>query len=326
VSDSQSETSEAVIPIRPAPDTPLAPITSPTTVKLLDPDVGRFDSKARLSLTVSALKSDETLPAEASIDTTVRRLPPSPCAVRHTSDVSELHVVISQAVDPASADKLASNSPNPRPRTVMLVDLIAGMLICHTLLTIAASAEYTEVLLAICSPAVTEARLLPPPSCTLRQATDESAAHSVASHADPPLMDAKLSMLIPRPLPSTWRLTDPVRPTLPRLATLIRPGSADTPHVALPVLRPVVSVTLRLEAVQPTVCASTDVSDTHELRSHELCPVLLQPEYAVDPRLSPCAVISAAPVDTAFDTVAVLRCGDPTDKNQVALPTARPAV
>jgi hypothetical protein len=83
---------------------------------------------------------------------------------------------------------------------------------------------------------------------------------------------------------------------------------------------------LRLEAIQWTVCASTDVSDSHALPSHELCPVRLQAEYAVDPRLSPYAVTRAAPVDPAFDIVAVLRSGGPTDKSQVALPTARPTV
>jgi hypothetical protein len=83
---------------------------------------------------------------------------------------------------------------------------------------------------------------------------------------------------------------------------------------------------LRLEAIQWTVCARTDVSDSHVLRSHELCPVRPQAEYAVDPRLSPYAVTRAEPVDPVFDIVAVLTSGGPTDKNQVALPTARPTV
>jgi hypothetical protein len=55
VSDSQSEASEAVSPIRPAPDIPIIPIMPPITVTILDPVVGRFDSEARLSPTVSTV-------------------------------------------------------------------------------------------------------------------------------------------------------------------------------------------------------------------------------------------------------------------------------
>ena len=126
----------------------LAPSTF--TSSRIDPAATRFDSCARPSPTLSTVQPDETLPINPSVVRASCLLPASPCPARHTSSVSELHVVASQTVAaPARADGLASNCPMPCPCTVTRVEPVAAALGCRPPLTLAVSAEYTPVPLPI---------------------------------------------------------------------------------------------------------------------------------------------------------------------------------
>lgn len=83
---------------------------------------------------------------------------------------------------------------------------------------------------------------------------------------------------------------------------------------------------MRLAASPCAVRARTAESDSHLLSSHALRPAPLQALCAVDPTFRPYTVTSAAPVQTAFDTAAVLsRVGD-TESPPLALPAPRPTV
>ena len=117
VCDAQVVASQALRPSRPdgvwATSAMLAPST--LTCRPMDPGAARFDACASPSSPRSTLQPDEILPISASTVRPSCLLPASPRPARHASDVSELHIVASQAEPPARADALASDSPMPRP-------------------------------------------------------------------------------------------------------------------------------------------------------------------------------------------------------------------
>ena len=328
VCDAQVVASQALRPNRPDGVWTTSAMLAPSTLtcRPIDPGAARFDACARPSSARSTLQPDETLPMSASTVSPSCLLPASPRPARHASNVSELHIVASQAVPPARADALASDSPMPRPCTVTRVEPVAAALSCRPPLALGVSAEYPPVPLPIWFPAVTETRLLPPTPCAVRQRVDESDSHSVPSHAVPPAIAAALIAPIPMPPPSTCRLADPVRPALRPPTMRIHPEAADTAAVTLPVWRAAVSVALRLAASQWAVRARAAVSDSHVLCSHELRPVLLHAVCAVDPKFCPYTVTSAVPVPPAFDTATALRSVEATERAPLTLPTPRPTV
>jgi hypothetical protein len=151
VCDAQVVASQALWPTRPdivwTTSAMLAPST--LTCSRIDP-AARFDPCARPSPILSTVQPDETLPINAAVVRASCLLPASPCPARHASNVSELHLVASQAVAaPARPDGLASNSPKPRPYTVTRVEPVAAALTGRPPLTLAVSAEYTPVPLPI---------------------------------------------------------------------------------------------------------------------------------------------------------------------------------
>jgi len=74
VSETHSEASSPVPPIRPVAETARRAIWSPTTVRLLDPVVIRLDSTAELRPSTSMDVAAETLPADVVAVMTTRRL------------------------------------------------------------------------------------------------------------------------------------------------------------------------------------------------------------------------------------------------------------
>ena len=84
----------------------LAPSTA--TRSSIAPAAALFDSGPRLSPTLSAVQPDDTLPISPSVVRARCLLPASLCPARHTTNVSELHVVASQTEAPPSPDALAS--------------------------------------------------------------------------------------------------------------------------------------------------------------------------------------------------------------------------
>jgi len=283
----------------------LAPST--ITRSTIDPAAALFDSAATLRPTLSAVQPLDTLPIDTPAVTASCLLPPSLCPARHTTSVSEPHVVASQSVPPAAPDALASNSPIPSPCTVTLAEPNAAALTGRPPPTLPMSKESTPVPLPNRSPPVTDTRLHPPkPACPARQRVDESDSQPVPSHPVPPATPATLIAPIPSPPPSTRTLTDPLAPTLLPPTVLIHPEPADMAHVTLPVSWPADSRTVRLVAIPCAVRAPTAVSDSHLLSSHELRPAPTLALCAADPRFSPLTVTSAAPVQPALDAAAPL--------------------
>jgi hypothetical protein len=82
---------------------------------------------------------------------------------------------------------------------------------------------------------------------------------------------------------------------------LLRSGvSTDHPCVTLPP-RPPAVIIIRLDPPAPRPTKHrTDVSDSHTVPSHPVCPALPRKEYATIPKLDPCTVIDADPVPAWF--------------------------
>jgi hypothetical protein len=263
----------------------LAPST--ITRSTIDPPAALFDSAATLSQTPSTDRQHEALPIINPAVSATCLLPPSLCPARHATVVSDLHVVASQTVAPATADGLPSTSPMPSPCTVTLTTPEAAALTGRPPPNLAMSAEHTPLLLPARLPPVIETRLLLPPASPVRQRVDESDSQDVPSHPVPPAAPATLIMPSPMPPPTTRTLADPVTPTLRPPTMLVHPEAADTAHVTLPVSWHTDRAAVRLATFPQAVRARTAVSDAHTLHSHELSPVLPHALCAADPRLSP---------------------------------------
>ena len=123
----------------------LAPST--LTRSTIDPAAALFDSAATLSQTPSTDTQHETLPICPPVVSARCLLPPSLRPARHTSSVSDIHVVASQTVVPATTDGLPSASPMPSPCTVTLATPDAAALTGRPPLTLAMSTDNTPLLL-----------------------------------------------------------------------------------------------------------------------------------------------------------------------------------
>ncbi len=118
---------------------------STTTCSAIEAAAAALVACARLRPTLSADQTPDTLPNDPPVVAPRRMLPASHGPVRHTSSVSELHVVASQTVDPASADGLASIRPSPSPSTVTLAAPVPAVLTALPPPTLAVSPEITPV-------------------------------------------------------------------------------------------------------------------------------------------------------------------------------------
>ena len=98
--------------------------------------------------------------------------------------------------------------------------------------------------------------------------------------------------------PCTVTDAEPVPARLPRRVMLSPATSADHPCVTLPPRSPVVITTRRVPRPPCPTMHRTDVSDSHSVASHPVCPSLTTPVYATSPMLDPCTVTDAEPVLT----------------------------
>ena len=74
------------------------------------------------------------------------------------------------------------------------------------------------------------------------------------------------------------------------------PASADHAWLALPDRSPAVITTRRVPRAPCPTMHRTDVSDSHSVPSHPVCPSRAIAVYATSPRLAPCTVTDADPV------------------------------
>jgi len=104
----------------------------------------------------------------------------------------------------------------------------------------------------------------------------------------------------PRFSPCTVTEADPVPALFSRRVTLIDPRSTENACDMLPDRCPVVTVTRRVPAAPCPVKHLTDVSDSHSVPSHPVCPDRIMAVNATSPRLDPCTVTEADPVPALF--------------------------
>merc|ERR1712091_27024 len=105
--------------------------------------------------------------------------------------------------------------------------------------------------------------------------------------------------------------------------TLIIPTSPDHACVTLPPRSPAVITTRRVPRPPSDTWHLTDVSDSHSVASHPVCPSRARPVYATSPMLAPCTVTDADPVPARFCRRITLKAPTSADHPCVTLPPPR---
>ena len=166
-----------------------------------------------------------------------------------------------------------------------------------------------------CIPAVTTPRRDPPKLCPTMHRTELSDTHSVASHPVCPSRALNVYPALPPMLPPCTVIDAPPAPTtLIPTTTLIPAPSTDHASVTLPDCIPAVTTPRR---DPPKLCPTmhrTELSDTHSVASHPVCPSRALNVYpALPPMLPPCTVIDAPPAPTTLIPTTTLIPAPSTD-------------
>jgi hypothetical protein len=217
---------------------------------------------------------------------------------------------------------------NPRftPCTVKDVEPVLARFPRRITLTSAASVDQPSVALNPRSPIVITTRRVPRAPDPCMHLTDVSDSHSVASQpVSPPRM---LPVCMTRPMLDPCTVTDvaPVPALLPRRTKLKKPTSMLKLAETLPVRSDSVMPILRLPLTPWPRAHRIDVSDSHSVASHPVCPVRASPVYATSPRLAPCTVTDADPDPARFTDRVRLTTEIPIEKPDVTLDDRSPAV
>ena len=159
-----------------------------------------------------------------------------------------------------------------------------------------------------------EACRLPLAPYPARHLTDVSDSHPVASHPVFPARPRAVNLTSPMLDPCTVIDAAPVPARFCRRVALTPPPmSDDHACVTLPPRTPAV-ITTRLVPRPPCDTEHlTDVSDSHPVASHPVCPSRALPVYETSPMLAPCTVTDADPVPTAFTRSTTLKRNASTD-------------
>lgn len=165
VSDSHEVPSHVECPPRPAPLLYASPNPLPRIVTLLAPVPAALARLNPLPTPNTNENPAVVLAVSPPVVTNTRRLPTAPCPVWHRTDVSASHVVCSQPVAlaiPAVVDDLR---PMLAPCSVMLADPVAAALASSSTLNASDTAEYTIVMLPMCTPEDMDTLPLPITPC-----------------------------------------------------------------------------------------------------------------------------------------------------------------
>jgi len=150
------------------------------------------------------------------------------------------------------------------------------------------------------SPAATVTRSVPRTPCPTRHRTDVSDSHSVPSHPVCPTRPSAVNATSPRLDPCTVTDADPVPAWFKRRAKLTLLASIEYPSDMLPKRSPAVTVVRR---VPPAPCPTrhrTDVSESHSVPSHPVCPIRPSAVKATGPMIDPCTVTDVDPIPARF--------------------------
>ena len=130
----------------------------------------------------------------------------------------------------------------------------------------------------------------------------------------------------PIPAPTSVTLTDPVPTALARTTWLVAPDAADSAADMLLVRIPTDNDVSRLAPEIRPACPRTDVSDSHDVRSHDEPPSAACAEYAHGPSPPPRTVTLVDPVAAQLAPALELSHGASCDTPRVALLPRAPAV
>jgi hypothetical protein len=195
---------------------------------------------------------------------------------------------------------VTATSPSLDPCTVTDADPVPALFPRRITLTEPTSTDNPSLMLPYPSPAVNTIRLVLEAKCPALHRTDVSDSHSVPSHPVGPDRTIAVKTTSPRLDPCTVNDTVPVPALFPRRITLTEPTSTDNPSLMLPYRSPAVNtIRLVLEAKCPAL-HRTDVSDSHSVPSHSVCPDRTITVNATTPKLDPCTITDADPVTAWF--------------------------
>jgi len=250
---------------------------APCIVTDADPFPARFCRRITLNDPESTDHACVTLPPRSPAVITIRRVPRPPCVTRHLTDVSDSHSVASHPVCPSRARTVYVTSPMLAPWIVTDAEPVPARFCRRITLNDLKSTDHACVTLPPRCPAVITTRCVPRPPCVTMHLTDVSDSHSVASH--PVCPSRARPVYVTSPMLFPWIVTDaePVPARFCRRITLNDLKSIDHACVTLPVRSPAVITTRREPQPSCVTRHLTDVSDSHSVASHPVCPSRARP-------------------------------------------------
>jgi hypothetical protein len=273
-SDHHSVDSHAVSMIRMACVYVVSPKLLPCTVTLADPVPARFRRVVMLSIGVSIDHTSVTVPTRSPTVKIIRRVPRTPCDVRHSTTDSDHHSVDSHAVSMIRIASVYVVSPKLVPWTVTLADPVPARFTRIVMLSIGMSIDHASVTLPTRSPTVSIIRRVPRNPCDVRHRTTDSDHHSVDSHAVSMIRIAFVYVVSPKLLPCTVTLAEPVPAQFTRVVMLNIGVSIVNASVTLPARSPTVSTTHRVPRAPIEARTHTAVSLCQSLASAADPPAL----------------------------------------------------
>jgi hypothetical protein len=296
VSDSHSVPSHPVCPIRPRAVNAPKPRLDPCTVTDAVPVLPRLVRRITLRLRISSEYASDILPTHSPVVNVDRRVSLDPCPTRHRTDVSDSHSVPSHPVCPMCPIAVSDTSPSPDPCTVTDADPVPARFCCRDTLTLPASNDIATELLPLRSPAVIATRRVPGTPCPTRHRTDVSDSHSVPSHPVCPIRPIAVSDTSPSPDPCIVTDADPVPARFDFRVALKLTTSVEYMALAVPSLSLAVIAIRRVPWIPRPTRHPTDVSDSHSVPSHPVCPIRPIAVSDTSPSPDPCTVTDADPV------------------------------
>ena len=168
-------------PIRTITVVATIPSPAPCTVTDAEPVPARFNCLNLLKLPRSTEYTALRLPERSPAVITTRRVPRVPQPIKHLTDVSDRHAVVSHFELPTLPDAVRTNKPNPAPRMVTLVDPVPALFLRIWELTLCRSIENPWLALPDLSPIEITIKTVPLTELELKQRSAESDCHPVAS-------------------------------------------------------------------------------------------------------------------------------------------------
>ena len=245
---------------------------------------------------------------------------------RHHIDVSDTHVLRSQALLPVRLETLDEPSARLCPCTVRLAEPVDAEFDSVTVLSSVDATDSASEVVPTSVPTVCDILMLRSVPYPTRPTTNESAVHSVSSLEVGEVLPPALCIVRPKPAPRTVRHSDAVEARLLVSTRLVCAGPIESSSVELPESVPLVNTSLALPLNPSVASDSTAVSDSHTDAQHSVMPALTAAVYSALPRPPPPTVKLTDPVVAPFELVTALAQRDAAERATLALPTRAPAV